>query len=250
MLTQHSLLKRQRLNENSGVRRQIIGSDEQKRGQRFLGTLMGTLGKFQKESAFFQEKNAKRAEIEARLAECMRKEKEEIEERIRMEQDEKLRRAERLRQESLREFERMSLETYYKNEMAAAHALKTETLPVLFYQPWKLSPVEEEKAKIRVQELEKVYHHALKKLEERLSLENSIHSSETQVPLSKTESINHNEMLETLHQDEITESVTNLDLSNRSIVLDQNDASFLTDPPPESIHDSKGLDHTEDMVEY
>ncbi|KAG5439674.1 hypothetical protein PCK2_000714 [Pneumocystis canis] len=156
------------------------------------------------------------AEIEARLAECMRKEKEEIEERVRMEQDEKLRRAERLRQENLREFERMSLETYYKNEIAAAHALKTETLPVLFYQPWKLSPSEEEKAKLRVQELERLYHQAMKKLEERLSSENSMHSLDTQFSLSKTESMNHNEMIEAFHPDETADTIMDFDASNRT----------------------------------
>lgn len=92
-----------------GDRRQRMGLDEQKRGQRFLGTLMGTLGKFQKESASLQEKNAKRAEIEARLAEGMRKEREALEERARIEQDKKQQAAERQRRASLREFEKLSV---------------------------------------------------------------------------------------------------------------------------------------------
>ncbi|QSL64759.1 hypothetical protein MERGE_002061 [Pneumocystis wakefieldiae] len=151
-----------------------MGLDEQKRGQRFLGTLMGTLGKFQKESASLQEKNAKRAEIEARLAEGMRKEREALEERARIEQDKKQQAAERQRRASLREFEKLSLETYYKNEMACARALKTTTQPVLFYQPWKLTSKEEERAKIRIEELERKYQQELKELEERLSREDSM----------------------------------------------------------------------------
>ncbi|EMR11784.1 hypothetical protein PNEG_00211 [Pneumocystis murina B123] len=168
-------------------RRQRMGLDEQKRGQRFLGTLMGTLGKFQKESVFLQEKNAKRAEIEARLAECMRKEKEALEERARIEQDEKQRAAERLRRASLREFEKLSLETYYKNEMASARALKTTTLPVLFYQPWKLSSKEEERAKIRIEELERKYQQELKELEERLSREDNLYLKDVDTSLSAHE---------------------------------------------------------------
>ncbi|KTW29219.1 hypothetical protein T552_01175 [Pneumocystis carinii B80] len=168
-------------------RLQRMGDDEQKRGQRFFGTLMGTLGKFQKESVFLQEKNAKRAEIEARLAECMRKEKEEVEERVRIEKDEKQRAAERIRKASLREFEKLSLETYYKNKIASARALKTTTLPVLFYQPWKLSSKEEERAKFRVEELERKYQQELKELEERLSCEDSVYIKEVDVSMSTQE---------------------------------------------------------------
>lgn len=173
-----SLPDQERLENESSPRRdrrQRMGLDEQKRGQRFLGTLMGTLGKFQKESASLQEKNAKRAEIEARLAEGMRKEREALEERARIEQDKKQQAAERQRRASLREFEKLSLETYYKNEMACARALKTTTQPVLFYQPWKLTSKEEERAKIRIEELERKYQQELKELEERLSREDSVY---------------------------------------------------------------------------
>ncbi|KTW27918.1 uncharacterized protein T551_02885 [Pneumocystis jirovecii RU7] len=249
MLRQHSLLKRQRLSENGGSRRQIIDSDDQKRAQRFLGTLMGTLGKFQKESAFLQEKNAKRAEIEARLAECMRKEKEEIEERVRTEQDEKYRRAERQRRENLREFERMSLETFYKNEIAAAHSLKTVTSPVLFYLPWKLSPKEEEKVRMRVEDFERMYRQALRKLDESFMSENSIYTSDKQVSL-EIEPETQNEIVEMANQDEIIDPIVGSMQEDRSFLQDRDDHLSSVGSVSELIHDSKVSDHNEDMVEY
>ncbi|KAG4305907.1 hypothetical protein PORY_000817 [Pneumocystis oryctolagi] len=217
--------------------------------------LMGTLGKFQKESVFLQEKHAKRAEIEARLAEDLRREKEQLEERMAQVLHEKQRRAERLRRESLREFERMSLETYYRNEIAAAHALKTATLPVLFYQPWKLSPKEEEKAKIRVEELERRYQHALKKLDEALQREEVqvLSSLETERASQKKERVKtvDQEAAAAAAASSAAAAAGSTESSRKhAAAVDQDNGSFLTDPPSESIHDPKVSDHTEDMVEY
>ncbi|KAG5513570.1 hypothetical protein PMAC_001002 [Pneumocystis sp. 'macacae'] len=244
--TQHSLLKRQRLSEDSTTRRKTIDSDDHKRAQRFFGTLMGTLGKFQKESAFLQEKNAKRAEIEARLAECIRKEKEEMEERVRMEQDEKYRRSERLRRENLRELERMSLEAFYKSEIASAHALKTATLPVLFYLPWKLSPKEEEKARMRVEEAEEMYRQALRKLDDSFTTENSVYTYDKHTLEIKP--LNHNKIVEMANRGETVDFVPDSMQIDHSSSLDRDGHMFSIDSASELIHDSKVSDHNEDMV--
>jgi hypothetical protein len=63
--------------------------EEKKRGKRLFGALLGTIGKFQKDSSSVRARNSavKRKEVEAKLQEKLKQQDEELDEKRRKEQD-------------------------------------------------------------------------------------------------------------------------------------------------------------------
>ncbi|CCX05119.1 Similar to Uncharacterized protein C26F1.02; acc. no. Q10492 [Pyronema omphalodes CBS 100304] len=136
--------------------------EEKKRGKRLFGALLGTIGKFQKDSSSVRARNSavKRKEVEAKLQEKLKQQDEELDEKRRKEQDDYTLRK---RVES-RDFEEravggpsamdytvggsrlMNKQMQIKNATITAQAnmLATTTEPKLYFLPWKLLPAEEE----------------------------------------------------------------------------------------------------------
>ncbi|KAA8908862.1 pinin/SDK/memA/ protein conserved region-domain-containing protein [Sphaerosporella brunnea] len=127
----------------SEKRRRITGAEEEKRrGKRLFGALLGTIGKFQKETSSARARTTavKRKEVEQKLQEKLKAQTEELDER-RKREDEDFNLRKRV---EAREFEERAMRIRHNNLLAQANMLTTTTSPKLFYLPWKLLPSQED----------------------------------------------------------------------------------------------------------
>ncbi|BFZ60428.1 hypothetical protein YB2330_001464 [Saitoella coloradoensis] len=134
------------------TRRRTAGADETQRGKRMFGALLGQLGRAKKEVATEAAKatTSRRSEIEAKLQEKLKKEKEEF---ARREADRNAVRDAR-RAEQAERFADEVMERRHENMLAMARSLRTKTEPVIYYKPWKLSEDDEERIEVQIREVE------------------------------------------------------------------------------------------------
>ncbi|KAI9888674.1 MAG: hypothetical protein M1814_006529 [Vezdaea aestivalis] len=125
-------------------------AEERKRGQRLFGNLLGTLSQSGRAGGGSVAAQKRRGEIEKRQREKLRVEGEKEVERRRVEEG---RRRERRGREQVR-FEREAMKTRHANLLAMAGFLKTKAEPVLYYQPWKAQPEDDETIKAQIREAE------------------------------------------------------------------------------------------------
>ncbi|KAF8540098.1 pinin/SDK/memA/ protein conserved region-domain-containing protein [Trichophaea hybrida] len=128
----------------------LFGTEEEKqRGKRLFGAILGTIGKFQKDSASQRAKSnaVKRREVEAKLQEKLKARTEELDERQKKEDNNfNLR-----RKVENRDFEERAMLIRHASLSARAKMLVTSTTPQLFYLPWKLLPMEENTIRTQIQ---------------------------------------------------------------------------------------------------
>ncbi|KAL1923070.1 uncharacterized protein VTP21DRAFT_9446 [Calcarisporiella thermophila] len=113
------------------------------RGQRMFGMILGTLNKFKNENSQLSETTQKRMQIEQKLQEKLRQEREEIAEIERLRKERKGRRIELREKESLLRSETLVRETRRKYKLEKAKFMKTKTLPHLYFLPALLSKDEQ-----------------------------------------------------------------------------------------------------------
>ncbi|KAF8244960.1 hypothetical protein K440DRAFT_495459, partial [Wilcoxina mikolae CBS 423.85] len=126
--------------------------EEKKRGKRLFGAILGTIGKFQKDSTSQRAKSnaVKRKEVETKLQQKLKARTEELDERQKKEDNNfNLR-----RKVENRDFEERAMQIRHASLSARANMLVTSTTPQLFYLPWKLLPMEENTIRTQIQTAE------------------------------------------------------------------------------------------------
>ncbi|CAL8092988.1 unnamed protein product [Orchesella dallaii] len=113
------------------------------RNKRMFGALLGTLQRFKQEETKLKEKEEKRAQIEAKLDEAAKKERDEV----------RTKRQQLIRERKLRitEIKRLEIKRNRLSDLAAwesktkylANFIRTEAKPHIFYMPKKLNPIME-----------------------------------------------------------------------------------------------------------
>ncbi|KAI5779694.1 pinin/SDK/memA/ protein conserved region-domain-containing protein [Geopyxis carbonaria] len=119
----------ERLTEEPSLRRKTGADEERKRGKRLFGALLGTIGKFQKETSSQRARSnaVKRREVEAKLEEKMKLQTEELDEQ-RKKDNENLNLRKRIER---REFEERTMELRHNSLLAQANMLATSATPKL-----------------------------------------------------------------------------------------------------------------------
>ncbi|KAJ3112564.1 hypothetical protein HDU96_004415 [Phlyctochytrium bullatum] len=119
------------------VKRPRIDNDPQqrKRGQRMFGVLLGTLSKFKETTNKKTEAEIRREQLEQRLQEKLKKEHEELQERVRQDQETKRARIAAQRQEEARKRAQTIKETQASQRANLARYLRTKTEPSVFFLP-------------------------------------------------------------------------------------------------------------------
>ncbi|ODN04444.1 Pinin [Orchesella cincta] len=113
------------------------------RNKRMFGALLGTLQRFKQEETKLKAKEEKRAQIEAKLDEAAKKERDEV----------RTKRTQLIRERKLRitEIKRLEIKRNRLSDLAAwesktkylANFIRTEAKPHIFYMPKKLNPIME-----------------------------------------------------------------------------------------------------------
>ncbi|KAL9135581.1 MAG: hypothetical protein Q9175_003230 [Cornicularia normoerica] len=124
-------------------RRRSGQMEERKRGQRLFGALLGTLSQSSSSTA-----QKRRTDIEKKQQAKLKLQAEEQDEK----KKQKLEALLVVRRREQRKFDKQSMQIRHSNMLAQAHFLRTRSEPRLYYKPWELSPGDEEKIKVQVEE--------------------------------------------------------------------------------------------------
>ncbi|KAI9009791.1 pinin/SDK/memA/ protein conserved region-domain-containing protein [Gaertneriomyces semiglobifer] len=105
------------------------------RSQRLFGVLVGTLNKFKADTGHKSEKEKQREELEKRLAEKLKKEKEEISEEVKKEREERAARIEEERKQTVAETSKQTKEFLRNQKIHLSTYIPTKTNPPIYYLP-------------------------------------------------------------------------------------------------------------------
>ncbi|KAJ3188460.1 hypothetical protein HDU85_005612 [Gaertneriomyces sp. JEL0708] len=105
------------------------------RSQRLFGVLVGTLNKFKADTGHKSEKEKQREELEKRLAEKLKKEKEEISEEVKKEREERTARIEEERKQTVAETSKQTKEFLRNQKIHLSTYIPTKTNPPIYYLP-------------------------------------------------------------------------------------------------------------------
>jgi len=119
--------------------------DERKRGKRLFGALIGTLSNNSSSTA-----QRRRLDIEKKQKEKLKLQSEDDDQKKQSRLDGLV---QARRQEQI-DYDKQSMLIRQSNMLATAHFLSTETEPKLYYKPWELTPEEESRIKLKIEEAE------------------------------------------------------------------------------------------------
>ncbi|KAJ3090992.1 hypothetical protein HK102_001991 [Quaeritorhiza haematococci] len=114
-----------------------LNPESKKRGQRLFGVLMGHLNKFKEQSTQKSEAEIRREQLEARLQEKLRKEKEELAEKVKRDHEERRERLLTQRQEEDAKRQADMKQTWKTQRSQLSHFIRTTSKPCIYYLPAK-----------------------------------------------------------------------------------------------------------------
>ncbi|KAJ3395504.1 hypothetical protein HDU92_005618 [Lobulomyces angularis] len=126
------------------IQNEAQNPEQNKRSKRLFSVLLGTLNKFKEDTAVKTEAELNREKLEEKMREKLKKEKEELREKFNKEQEEKKEKL-RLEREAEDKSRMEEIENIHQTNLKfKKNFLKTKTLPLIYFSPYKLNEKHQE----------------------------------------------------------------------------------------------------------